>query len=119
MPVSRDGVTLNDPHRPYHGQYSGDEDTRRKPAYHNGTAWTWQFPLYAEALHALYGAKDARAAALSLLATAVDRLNSGCLGHMPEICDGDAPHTARGCCAQAWGVSELLRVWLQITRTVP
>ena len=114
MPVWRDGVPLNDPHRPYQGQYLGDEDTSRKPAYHNGTAWTWQFPLYAEALHEVYGAKAARAAGLSLLATSVDQLNSGCLGHMPEICDGDAPHVARGCPAQAWGVSELLRVWKKI-----
>jgi glycogen debranching enzyme len=92
----------------------GDEDTRRKPAYHNGTAWTWPFPLYAEALCEVYGDKAARATALSLLATAVDYLNSGCLGHLPEICDGDAPHLARGCMAQAWGVSELLRVWKKI-----
>ena len=25
--------------------------------------------------------------------------------------DGDAPHTQRGCDAQAWGVTEALRVW--------
>ncbi|MDD4102286.1 MAG: amylo-alpha-1,6-glucosidase, partial [Kiritimatiellae bacterium] len=114
LPVLREGVVLNDPHRPYQGQYLGDEDTRRKPAYHNGTAWSWQFPLYAEALYAVYGTQAARMAGLSLLATAVDQLNSGCLGHMPEICDGDAPHAARGCAAQAWGVSELLRVWKKI-----
>jgi len=36
---------------------------------------------------------------------------TGCLGHLPEILDGDAPHAARGCDAQAWGVTEALRVW--------
>ena len=55
MGVWRDGALLNDPHRPYQGRYLGDEDTRRKPAYHNGTAWTWQFPLYVEALAKVYG----------------------------------------------------------------
>ena len=25
--------------------------------------------------------------------------------------DGDAPHTGRGCDAQAWGLSEYYRVW--------
>ncbi|MBP1772036.1 MAG: Amylo-alpha-1,6-glucosidase, partial [Holophagaceae bacterium] len=25
--------------------------------------------------------------------------------------DGDAPHAPRGCDAQAWSVSEALRVW--------
>jgi glycogen debranching enzyme len=31
-------------------------------------------------------------------------------GHLPEIADGDAPHTPRGCPAQAWSVAELLRL---------
>lgn len=113
MSVRRDGVLLNDPHRPYQGHYLGDEDTRRKPAYHNGTAWTWQFPLYVEALVTVYG-HAARSAGLSLLGSAVEHANRGCLCHMPEICDGDAPHVARGCRAQAWGVSELLRVWKKV-----
>ena len=110
LPVWRDGVLLNDPHHPYCGVYSGDEDTRRKTAYHNGTAWTWQFPLYAEALVRIYG-DEARSAAQALLGSATVLTNSGCIGQIPEILDGDAPHTARGCGAQAWGVSELLRVW--------
>jgi len=38
-------------------------------------------------------------------------LNKGCLGQLPEIIDGDAPHVHRGCDAQAWSVSEALRVW--------
>jgi glycogen debranching enzyme len=37
-------------------------------------------------------------------------LNSACLGQVSEIFDGDAPHTPRGCVAQAWSVAELLRV---------
>jgi len=110
LPVMRDGVLLNDPHHPYCGAYCGDEDTSRKLAYHNGTAWTWQFPLYAEALVKLYG-NEARPAALSLLGSATIPANSGCLTQIPEILDGDAPHALRGCGAQAWGVSELLRVW--------
>ena len=110
LPVWRDGVLLNNPHHPYCGVYSGDEDTHRKPAYHNGTAWTWQFPLYAEALVKCYG-DEARPVALALLGSASIPANSGCIGQIPEILDGDAPHTLRGCGAQAWGVSELLRVW--------
>jgi predicted glycogen debranching enzyme len=113
MGVSRDGVSLNDPHHPYQGHYLGDEDTRRKPAYHNGTAWTWPFPHYVEALAKVYG-KAARTPGLSLLGSAVELINTGCLCHAPEICDGDAPHTGRGCDAQAWGVSELLRVWKKL-----
>ncbi|MDA3924187.1 MAG: glycogen debranching enzyme N-terminal domain-containing protein [Kiritimatiellae bacterium] len=105
-----DGAVLNDSHYPYKGHYLGDEDTLRKPAYHNGTAWSWPFPLYAEAMYKVYG-DEARERGLSLLGSAIEYLNTGCLGHLPEITDGDAPHAARGCGAQAWGVSELLRVW--------
>jgi glycogen debranching enzyme len=50
-----------------------------------------------------------------LLLSGVRLLESGALGHIPEIMDGDAPHTSRGCDAQAWGASELLRVWLKLT----
>ena len=105
---------LNNPHQPYQGIYSGDEDTRRKPAYHNGTAWTWPFPSFCEAWALSYGSAG-RDAALAWLSSGVRLLESGCLGHIPEIMDGDAPHTARGCDAQAWGASELLRVWLKLT----
>ena len=42
--IEHRGQLLNDPWHPYWGRYEGDEDTRRKPAYHNGTAWGWQMP---------------------------------------------------------------------------
>jgi predicted glycogen debranching enzyme len=105
---------LNDPFRPYQGIYAGDEDTRRKPAYHNGTAWTWPFPSFCEAWAICYGSAG-RNASLAWLSSGVRLLESGCLGHIPEIMDGNAPHTPRGCDAQAWGASELLRVWLKLT----
>jgi predicted glycogen debranching enzyme len=109
VPILRDGELLNDPHNPYWGHYSGDEDTRRKPAYHNGTAWTWPFPSYAEALVMVYGGK-ARQTARALLGSASTIINSGCLRQVPEVLDGNSPHTQRGCGAQAWGVTELYRV---------
>ena len=109
LPVYRDGVLLNDPTRPYWGRYAGDEDTRRKPGYHNGTVWNWPFPSFAEALFMTYG-EPAKGAARSILASAIVPFNQGCLGHLPEIMDGDAPHQERGCGAQAWSVTELYRV---------
>jgi glycogen debranching enzyme len=107
--VYHDGHLLNDPENPYWGHYTGDEDTRRKPAYHNGTAWTWPFPSYAEALVRVYG-DAARPTALAILGSASDVINHGCLRQCPEVIDGNAPHTQRGCGAQAWGVTELYRV---------
>jgi predicted glycogen debranching enzyme len=104
------GKTLNDPHYPYQGKYAGDEDTNRKPAYHNGTAWTWLFPSYCEAWAKTYG-KKSRKTALAWLASSAGLLTRGCIGHVPEILDGDFPHKQRGCDAQAWGASEIVRVW--------
>jgi predicted glycogen debranching enzyme len=113
--IHHNGSALNDPYRPYWGAYCGDEDTRRKPAYHNGTAWTWPFPAYCEAWALAYG-EPGRHTALAWLTSSIGLLESGCLGHLPEILDGDYPHTARGCDAQAWGASEWVRVWLKLSR---
>jgi predicted glycogen debranching enzyme len=112
LPIYRDGQLLNNPAEPYWGHYDGDEDTRRKPAYHNGTAWTWTFPVFCEALARAWNFSPAAvAAAKSYLGSAEKLLDEGCLGQLPEILDGDAPHAQRGCDAQAWGVTETLRVW--------
>jgi predicted glycogen debranching enzyme len=113
--IHHHGKLINDPYHPYQGRYEGDEDTRRKPAYHNGTAWTWLLPSFAEAWSMTYG-KESTETALSWLVGSVPLIEHGCLGHIPEILDGDYPHTARGCDAQAWGASELLRVWLKLKR---
>ena len=113
LPVyGNDGRLINNPPEPYWPRYEGDEDTRRKPAYHNGTAWTWTFPTFCEALATAWDYSPAAvAAAKSYLGSSGKILNEGCLGQLPEILDGDAPHTQRGCDAQAWGVTEALRVW--------
>jgi predicted glycogen debranching enzyme len=103
---------LNDPENPYQGRYEGDEDTRRKPAYHNGTAWTWTFPVFCEALARAWDFNESAVTAASVYLGSMDALlHEGCLGQIPEILDGDAPHTQRGCDAQAWGVTEAVRVW--------
>jgi predicted glycogen debranching enzyme len=116
LPVfNNSGSLINDPVEPYWPCYEGDEDTRRKPAYHNGTAWTWTFPVFCEALVRAWDfAPEAVAAAKSYLSSAEKIMSEGCLGQIPEIMDGDIPHALRGCDAQAWGVTEFLRVskWL-------
>jgi glycogen debranching enzyme len=107
-----DGRLLGDPRQPYQGRYEGDEDTRRKPAYHNGTAWLWTLPSACEALARAWDLSPAAVAAAKAYLAAMDRLMmGGCLGQLPEILDGDAPHQPRGCDAQAWSVLEALRVW--------
>jgi predicted glycogen debranching enzyme len=106
------GRLLNDPSAPYWRHYEGDEDTRRKPAYHNGTAWTWTFPVFCEALARAWNFSPEAVATAKAYLGSMDRLlQEGCIGQLPEILDGDIPHTQRGCDAQAWGVTEALRVW--------
>jgi glycogen debranching enzyme len=110
--LAPDGRLLNQPTEPYQGRYEGDEDTHRKPAYHNGTAWTWTFPGFCEALaRAWQFSPESVAAARSYLGSMDQLMSAGCLGHLPEILDGDAPHQPRGCDAQAWAATEALRVW--------
>ena len=110
LSIYSDGELLNTPSKPYWGTYEGVEDKTRKPAYHNGTAWTWPFPSYCEAYHMIYGQPGLKHA-ISILSSSQILLEEGCLGQIPEILDGNFPHKQRGCDAQAWGATELYRVW--------
>jgi predicted glycogen debranching enzyme len=107
-----DGRPLNNPLEPYFGRYQGDEDSQRKPAYHNGTAWTWMLPTACEALARAWDmAPPSVETARAVLGSLEHLLLTGCLGQLPEILDGDEPHQPRGCDAQAWSALEALRVW--------
>ncbi len=96
----------------YIGRYEGDA-WQRDSAYHMGTVWSWLLGPFARAHYRVYG--DARLA-MSFLNPIAQHLNAACIGSVSEIFDGDAPHTARGCFAQAWGVAEILRAWLFLDR---
>ena len=48
---------------------------------------------------------------LALLLSAAGYFESGVLGELPEVADGDAPHRQGGCPAQAWSGSEFFRVY--------
>ena len=98
----------------YLGRYAGDPRARDS-AYHQGTAWPWLLGPYADALlYAEGGTVGVRRKVRELLRPVVGLLESGCLGQVPELADGDAPHAANGCPAQAWSVAEVLRVWLRV-----
>ncbi len=109
FPIFFHGELLNNPNHPYQGHYLGDEDTLRKPAYHNGTAWGWVFPSYCEAMYLLD--PDSRERSLTVLLSSLLQMRGGATGQLPEIVDGDSPHLWRGCVAQAWSMSEMYRVY--------
>ena len=109
------GLRTLSPREPgYIGRYEGDP-RERDAAYHMGTVWTWPLGPFALAHYRAYG--DARLAQ-SLLAPMAQQVNGACLGTLGEIFDGDAPHSARGCFAQAWSVAEILRAWLYLERRI-
>jgi predicted glycogen debranching enzyme len=95
----------------YVRRYGGDQ-TARDGAYHQGTVWSWLLGPYALAHHAVYGDT---AHAKALLAGLEPHLGEACLGNLSEIFDAEAPHTPRGCFAQAWSVAETLRAWTVLT----
>jgi len=99
----------------YIGRYWGD-GRQRDAAYHMGTVWGWLLGPFARAHYRVHG--DARLAQ-SFLEPMAQQLNSFCLGSIGEIFDGDAPHSARGCFAQAWSVAEILRSWIYLERKIP
>jgi len=107
------GLRSLSPEEPgYRGRYEGGP-RQRDGAYHMGTVWGWLLGPYARAHYRAYG--DARLAQ-SLLNPVAQHLESACVGSCSEIFDGDPPHTARGCFAQAWSVAEILRSWIHLER---
>ena len=109
--------TLSPDHPDYRGRYEGDWGTRDE-AYHQGTVWPWLIGPFVEAYLRLNDhSQPARDQARAWLDPLLRHLEcDACLGSINEIFDGDAPHKPRGCVAQAWSVSEVLRALLM---TIP
>lgn len=101
--------TLAPDDKAYQGTCDGAQEARDL-AYHQGTVWPWLIGMYWDAVIYVEGEKAANEEANKILKPFVQHLDQGCLGHIAEIFDGDAPHTPRGAPAQAWSVAELLRV---------
>lgn len=106
------GLRTLDPADPaYQAHYEGGP-RQRDGAYHQGTVWPWLMGPFVEAWIRVRGetrwSKDE--ARRRLLDPMLKRLDPGATGHLPEIADGDAPHTARGCPFQAWSVGEAIRL---------
>jgi glycogen debranching enzyme len=73
--------------------------------------WGWLIgPFVTAYLKAFADDPEARKKAKEWVAGFLVHISDAGLGQVSEIFDGDAPHTPRGCIAQAWSVGELLRV---------
>ena len=93
----------------YRPVYSGN-GVQRDSAYHQGTAWAWLLGPFLTALIRLKGAAG-KVQARQLIAEFRRHFQDAGIGTVSEIFDADAPHTARGCIAQAWSVAEILRAY--------
>jgi glycogen debranching enzyme len=96
----------------YIGRYEGGPATR-DGAYHQGTVWPWLMGPYITAYTKTFGKRAGRKFASLWFENFQEHLHEACLGQVSEIFDGDAPHTPRGCVAQAWSVAELLRAMIE------
>lgn len=102
-------LSKNDPQ--FVANYGGSH-FKRDMSYHQGTVWT--FPLggyflaYLKVNNYSDTAKNTVKKQLSLFEAC---LREGCVGQIAEIYDGLYPSESRGCFAQAWSVSEILRVF--------
>jgi len=104
--------TLSPLDQNYIGRYEGGPHSRDS-AYHQGTVWPWLMGAYITAYFKAFGRKAGRRFTAMWLKDFQQRLREACLGQISEIFDGDAPHTPRGCVAQAWSAAELLRAIIE------
>ena len=95
----------------YHGTYQGSLEKRDR-AYHQGTAWGYLLGAYFESYLKVNGDSEETKSKIREMFKPIEvHLFNGCIGSISEIFDGDEPHEARGCYAQAWSVGEILRIY--------
>jgi predicted glycogen debranching enzyme len=91
----------------YVSQFAGSSE-EKELAYHQGTAWTHLLGFYVRAAVRLSPEdEELREELRHVIEGALD--GAVILGQIAQLADGDAPHRARGCPAQASSVAELLR----------
>lgn len=94
----------------YRGRFEGGV-YERDHAYHQGTVWPWLLGPYGRAcLRVRTDLPAERLRLRALLDGILTQLDSGCLGQLAEVYDGDEPQREGGTPAQAWSVAEIL--WL-------
>jgi glycogen debranching enzyme len=97
----------------YRGRYEGNP-LSRDGGYHQGTVWPWLLGPFIRAYMEVNGrSQEARTQATQWMAELRRYVGEEGLGQIPEVFDGDAPHRAGGCIAQAWSVAELLRSYVE------
>lgn len=99
----------------YIGTYRGGP-MERDNAYHQGTVWPWLIGAFTDAyLKVNNYSKQSKKVAADRLEPLLEHFsNSGCIGSISEVFDGDEPHMPGGAFAQAWSVAEVLRSYIMV-----
>ena len=113
-PAGLRSLSPDDPR--YRRRYGGSWESRDR-SYHQGTVWGWLMGPFIEAYLKVHGTRPVGVGqAASWLKGFDEHLLTHGIGYISEIFDGDAPHTPRGCIAQAWSVGEVLRAKRLVAR---
>jgi predicted glycogen debranching enzyme len=117
-PLGLRSLTPHDPR--YVGRYTGGPDSR-DAAYHQGTVWPWLKGPFVEAWVRARGSTDRakHQARQRFLEPFIAGFGAAEPSHIPEIADGDAPFTSRGCPFQAWSLGEYLRLDRRVLHVAP
>ena len=103
--------------------YEGDS-FKRDMTYHQGSTWVWLLGLYYDTLKNMIKAEKRKTYKANIEnklkefiktteETFEKELNErGCIGSISEIFDSKAPQEPKGAIAQAWSISEILRICL-------
>jgi len=107
------GLRSLDPrHHDYVSRYEGDR-LARDGAYHQGTIWGWLIGPFITALVRIKGDTAGKRQAATILKGMSAHFKDAGIGSISEIFDAESPHEPRGCIAQAWSVSEILRAYIE------
>ena len=105
----------------YISEYSGDS-YKRDMSYHQGISWVWLLGLYADSLENIIDSEKDRIEKEkyiiekekfenNIFETFKKELyNKDCIGSISEVYDSKMPYKPGGTCAQAWSVSEILKI---------
>lgn len=99
-------------HEPGYRPHYGGDQWSRDSAYHQGTVWSWLLGPLVTAIVRVEG-EAGRKRAKQLLENIIPHCSDAGIGTISEIFDAAPPHAPRGCMAQAWGVAEVLRAYVE------
>lgn len=95
------------------GRYRGDQ-RERDGAYHQGTVWSWLMGPFVTAYLKVHNrSPESRQIAAAMLQPFIGHLREHGVGSISEVFDALPPYTPGGCIAQAWGVGEILRAYVE------